>query len=501
MKKLFTLLALLIGLSASAQLGHYQNVETQKIIYKVGDIPDTICGHNIDSLISDLKNTTNSGGTVWDKTIWLVTSLPTKYDDKSLVNWKDTTILASLKGTVSTGTKHSMCTPTTRGFSFKNSDYINEGYIPANIFSSNSSCHFEAIQENFTGSSNFLFGSHESASETYQVVPRSTGNSCTIDFYNTTSGQGRKTLGSGTITDVKAYWFYNRNDAAYCEVVKNSTVWSYTTSGGSLPDSKNIYTGCRNNNGTAGNYRNKEVGIIAEMEGLTTTQRAEAYQCFVDHDLRMGDRMNPDINIVFDGNSLSKYLNHSYPRQALYYAWPNIHKYNNIAVPGQTTAQMLSDTSTNVWPLYSASYGKNIIVPYECRNHIYYGATAAQADSAYKTYCKRSKAKGYYVVAITPCISNYVGNTGRTQTQFNRAIDSVVQFIRNYWQTFADTLLYDSDTLVWKNYSQFPSDAAYNTWIDGKIANTTVFVDKTHRTVYGYGLLGKQLGIILKEIE
>lgn len=496
MKKSFSVFFLILSSLCNAQT--YQNSETAKFITKVGDIPDTLVGHDIDTLCSCLKNTTNVSGTVWDRAKLILISPPTKNDTNSLVNLKDSTIVATLEGTNASGNKSSQTTPTTRGYSFnKSGDYINEGYIPANIYGVNSSAHFEMVLENFAGSSNFLFGSHESTSETFKLLPRSTGNSSTNDFYNTTTNQGRKVLGGGGITNTIGGWWHNRNASNYCELVVGSNVYTYTSSGGSIPNSQPLYTGCINSAGTAAGHLKKEVSIIFDSEGLTTTQRAEATQCFVDFDLRMGDRMNATKNVAWTGNSLSRYLNSGFPRQGIYYAWPEIFKYNNVAVPGQTTTTMIANYSTTTAPIFNGSYSRNDLVFWEGRNDATSSTRHAyQCDSNIYRFCNDSRTTGFYVIAVTIPVTAIPA--GFTDTQWNRKIDSINVYMRDNWQTFADTLVEITDTLEWRYRSEFCNDAAYNDYCSRRRNDTNVYIDQTHMTMFGYGIPAKQVGLILK---
>lgn len=110
---------------------------------------------------------------------------------------------------------------------------------------------------------------------------------------------------------------------------------------------------------------------------------------------------NADINIVFDGDSLTvgygSSENYYYPNKVYDYLYTvcNSVYISNYAISGQTTQQMLSDISTQILPSVTPSK-TNVIVAWEDVNAILNsGRTAQENYDDFVNYFSQCKGAGY----------------------------------------------------------------------------------------------------------
>jgi lysophospholipase L1-like esterase len=188
---------------------------------------------------------------------------------------------------------------------------------------------------------------------------------------------------------------------------------------------------------------------------------------------------DPSGLLVFDGCSLVSDTGVS-PSQrmpdqvltSLRWSWD----YYNLAVGGQTTAEMLADAATQVDPKYRSDLEHNICVVWEGTNDLAKGATAQAAYDNLVTYCQGRRAAGYKVVIVTIL--------PRGLTGFNEARNTVNASLRENLSTFADAI----------------ADPASDDRIgdDDDYADVTYYRDGVHMTAAGYAIVA---GLVQTAIE
>jgi lysophospholipase L1-like esterase len=471
----------------------YANPETTAYINAVQSTKQY--GSIVDTMITSMK----SYG-LWDKLKFGILSPITLNDTLSVVDLKTSTVLsgAELRGLTYTGERPQMTTPLPIGIYMKQTgDYVRTGAIPTSLHTLNNTCFAHGVLDNVTGGTKFYYSSQQSTSAVITGNLRTVGNSSIIDSYSTTANAGRNTLGGGTVTDVSGRWIHNRRSGTDVELYKSGvSIGTAANGGGSLPNVE-MYLGAQNNAGTPASYGNHICTYHLELSGLTATERNNLETTMSAYESNLGTLRTLTRNLIWDGNSLSVYENWNTLRAASFYAYNSgkkLYRTRNFSVPGQTTAQINSDYLTQIAPEYSASYTKNILVMWEIRNDIYLGASTATAKTNLNTFITLAKTTGFTVVIICPHLSGYSGNTGRTETQYNLAIDEMVSYaIANTGG--ADYVVQITNSNLWVARSEYASDAAYNTAVATKIANATYYKDGTHLTSAGYNLVGDMVAV------
>ena len=151
-----------------------------------------------------------------------------------------------------------------------------------------------------------------------------------------------------------------------------------------------------------------------------------------------------NANFVFDGDSitygttLSSPSTQSFPAQAaLLPAFAGHGTVHNIAVPGQTCAQVLSGYSTNAHPLSPAVTGKPGYYFVLCGiNDVYAATSAATIYSTLQSIWADAAADGYKVIAQTVMYVGFGGNYTEIQQidALNALIRGTVPSTFNYFQ-------------------------------------------------------------------
>jgi hypothetical protein len=467
--------------------------DAQAIFTSVGDVPDTAKAA-ISQLISDHK--TNN---LWTKLKYGIIAIPTMTANESMRDIKTNTLLATAPGTGSAGLR-AYGYPI--GFLSRTggADYINTGVTMASLMTLNSSAIVSGMVINET-TAQHDFGSLQSATQRTIFTTRNGSNQAALQMYH-----GSQTVTSAGITDARGIWINNRNANNFLETVRNGTqVGTNTTIQASavLPTINNFIF-CYNNAGTPSTGHRGIQDIHAYYDGLSTAERTTLNTIWTNFRTNIG-RANPTRQIVLDGNSLNMYQNQRMFRRCMYDLSVLNKSYNNtivwnFSVAGQTTAQMNSDYATQVAPVYDASLSKNFYIIQELGNSIYLGATVATAKSDMQTLIAAAKATGYTVVLMVPTARTYVGNTGRTETQWNLAMDELVQWARVPANSGANYVCDVTDSRLWVDRSSYASDAAYNTAISSLTGNTTYYTDSTHLTDAGFDIRGVDLKNTLQPI-
>jgi lysophospholipase L1-like esterase len=140
--------------------------------------------------------------------------------------------------------------------------------------------------------------------------------------------------------------------------------------------------------------------------------------------------------IVFDGDSITRGIKafpHNYPLRTLdtlgseWRGW-------NYGKDSQKVSDMNTDAASEIDPLYSAGYIKNVIVVWGGTNDLFFSDSAATTYSRLQTYWAARRSAGWKVVATTILPRTEAG----TPAGFETARQSVNTSIRG------DTSLYDA---------------------------------------------------------
>lgn len=454
-------------------------------------------GGAVDSLFTNLKRYG-----LLNKLKFGLLSPVTLDDTLAVVDIKTASVLtgAAIKGTTDTGFRSQMTTPLPIGIYMKQTgDYVKTGAIPSSIHTLNDTCIAHDVLDNVTGGTQFFYSSFQAGTNSFQGNLRTAGNSAIIDSYSNTANAGRNTLGGGGIVDVSGRWIHNRRSGTDLELYKSgASIGTAANGGGGLPNIE-MYLGAQNNAGAPANYANHICPYHLEFSGLTATERNNLDTTTSAYESDLGSLRSLSRNLIWDGNSLSVYDNWGQIRATSYYAYSSgkkLYRTRNFAVAGQTTAAMLADYAAQIAPQFSVSYADNIYVIDEVRNDIYFGATAVAAIATLTSLVTAAKATGFTVVVHNVRLSSYVGNTGRTETQYNLEIDAASTLITA--NAFGADFIIEPNVRgltginnpIWVARSLYSSDANYNTGVAAKIANTDWFVDGTHGTSQYYYEMG-----------
>lgn len=448
----------------------------------------------INQLILDLK-----ANNLWSKLKLALISPPTISETEVFRDLKTNTIISSGKPnivTLQSANNHATGFPV--GYYLKQgttTQFIDIGVSLATLGISVTSCCIMLGEKREHATAGHAFGAVQTASKRAFLRNEST----------ITVGQMFKdSVSESTAHNVSGIWTFNRNAANYVEIVKDSTILKTVTTtetASTVPDI-NTYFGCSNTNGVAGAFTPGIKDFFAIFEGLSIAERALAVTIFDSYRTNMERPGTYTKNVVLDGNSLSVIGVGRMFRKAMLTANASNTGVYNIAVAGQGTATMLANYAANAAPLYDASLLKNVYVALEIGNDLYNAGpvSVATAKQNMIDLLAAAKATGYITVCMVPTARTYVGNSaGRSQTQFNLDLDTMVQWVRA-GGSGADYIVDVTNPNLWLDRSAYASDAAYNTAIAALCANTTYFYDETHLTIVADDIRGVDLGNKLAEI-
>lgn len=315
-------------------------------------------------------------------------------------------------------------------------------------------------------------------------------------IFNTTTG-----ISTANASAIGRYWI-NRNSSTYFELVKNNTILATvaTAHTGTVPAFE-VYMGAQNSSGVISAYGDGLYSHLANYDGLTTAERSIADGIWATFMSTIG-RLNPTVQIIFDGNSLSIYAgtgggdpSHRYVKNTLY-RLAEINKYPlalNYAIGGQTTTEMSADFSTQITPKLNSALTKNIYIPWEITNDFTSvgGGVASTAVNNYWTLCDTARTAGFTVIAVPVIARTYVGNgAGLSETAYNLGMDEINTLIRANWSAHADYLCDITNVNLWVNRANYANDAAYNTAISNIVNNATYYLDGVHLKNTGYDIVG-----------
>lgn len=175
--------------------------------------------------------------------------------------------------------------------------------------------------------------------------------------------------------------------------------------------------------------------------------------------------------LLFTGNSLTAVPVSDYVQQVAALL-PSIYDIVNQGVNGQTTTTMNAEASTKVDSCYRPTRLKNICIPWEITNDLYFGATKEDAYTAYANFCTARRSQGFQVVACTILPRSDAGAPVDFETSRTYCNSNIV----SNWASFADAL----------------ANIGANTTIGeaGDELNTTYYTaDKVHLNTTGFGIV------------
>jgi hypothetical protein len=195
------------------------------------------------------------------------------------------------------------------------------------------------------------------------------------------------------------------------------------------------------------------------------------------------DRPNSGSGLVAAGDA--------WPCQMIPVLSPTLGNYDtyNVAVGGQTLAQMIADFATEVAPLYNAARPANIYTVWGGTNDMGTGGGATSGATTYArlvTLCQMAQAVGFQVVTAPVLkrndLSNFPNQAALDAFEVQRGIFNAS--LRANWATFSDAFV-DLETLDF--YNNTTGVATPDTVMDLLDPDNTVFfnADKIHTIARG----------------
>ena len=464
--------------------------DAQALFDAVGDVPNIV-----KPFFNDLIIGFKDAG-VWDNAnFWAILCVPSLDPFNSLIEIKSLSIVSSYydSGAISPPYNTArQAIPTFAGFRFRGSGYIRTSFVPSAKQTLNNSSVFMVTYSTETNVSSFNYGALNAVSQTNVFTTRLNTNALIGDAYSTTIGTGRISVAGAD--GAAGVYIMNRRSSSYASIVKNGAVaGSITGANGALP-SIECYINTYNNSGAPTTRRNQSpVGAWGSFgSGLTSGQETSLSTALATWQTSMERKSTiPTKQIVLDGNSHTVYWISQMFTTIQYNTIVTGWAYTDLGVSGQTTAQMQSDYASEVAVLYNGAYTRNVYIPVEVTNDLYFGATIQQAKDDYQNLCLAAQATGFEVYSVPIMCRDYTGNTGRTQTQWNLVCDEFNQWLISNYGSFSNGLIpVNPQTFIWR--SDYTSDAAYNAAVLSLIS-AAPFYDGTHLTSDGYTTWGTQI--------
>lgn len=387
-------------------------------------------------------------------------------------------------------------TNTPMGYSFQNETSLGNSIdsgrtLSAMGVSTTSCCIIWGEKRDFADANTYSWGSNNSATQRMYARIKSGSISQITAFRDSSSLYV-------TNTDARGLYVVNKNALNYYELVKDGSLIQVITDtqAATLP-TPTVTIGSYN----GGSYCPGVRDFWAVFDGLTIAERDFAITAFNQYRIDMNRFGNYTKSIVLDGNSLTIKGADRMLRKSLYNLGLNNYNSHCIGIAGQTTADMNTRYSTYAASKYDSSLSKNIYIALEIGNDLYKAfITVAQAKTNMINLIASAKATGFTAVCMVPSARTYVGTTsGRSETQFNLDMDTMVQWVRA-GSSGADYIVDLTNVNLWLDRSSYASDALYNTAIAGIVGNTSYFIDGTHMTASGYDIRGTDLANKLRTI-
>ena len=203
---------------------------------------------------------------------------------------------------------------------------------------------------------------------------------------------------------------------------------------------------------------------------------------------------NQQLNIVFDGDSLTKGevnagIDQYYPNEVLDLIggiFSNV-SFASFGVDGQSTLEMISDASTQIDPLVDSDK-INVIVAWEDVNAILNDGTTAQENfDDMETYFSGRKTAGYDVGII---LTGYYPRIPLNQPQWPARIS--IQ--KDYFD-----LVKNSSGQSWDTHIDL-RDAPTIGGTEGQAVDGVYFFDSVHLNAIGYDIVANEVFEVLNNI-
>jgi lysophospholipase L1-like esterase len=187
-----------------------------------------------------------------------------------------------------------------------------------------------------------------------------------------------------------------------------------------------------------------------------------------------------DFDLVLDGNSLVAFM--AQPGNSSVYAGLGGlgRAKQNFGVSGQTTIDMVADAVSQIDSQYAPS---KILIVWEVRNDIFFGATVSGALARLEQYCLGRRSVGYRVLVIG-CLPSIATPSTYTASEFNQRIAEANRLMRRDWRNYCDGFV-DVEAITGL---QNPAD-------------TSVYSDGIHLNAAGYALLFPAVNLELSRLR
>lgn len=202
--------------------------------------------------------------------------------------------------------------------------------------------------------------------------------------------------------------------------------------------------------------------------------------------------INTDLNIVFDGDSLTEGINNAgidqyYPKVIRDYLQPKCKSltFNSFGVSGQTTQAMLSDITTQILPLYDVGKS-NMIIAWEDVNAILNsGRTAAENIADFESYFGQCKSTGFeYTILLLGYYPRKKVDGTYNQVSWNVGDPSPLDIQAQYFDNAVSSGLTNVDLII-----DLRNDATIGGAREQQLVDTTIFADSVHLQSIGYDAL------------
>lgn len=438
------------------------------------DIP-TIAKQPISNMLASLR----SYGYLDNAGFYMLFCVPTLDPDEALIEIKSLTTNSVYSSKGGTGAE-TVYPHYQQGFKFEGGvAYITTDMIPNTFMMLNNSCEVLITYSDESDSGAFNFGAYSTASSNNVFTVK--GGTGLADYSNHTYPTATGRVTGANTSDNKGVYLLNRESATNLEIVKNGSVLgSISTSAGTL-STVATFLNTFNLNGTPQSRRNQSpIYLYANLgSGVSSANRTAISTIFETFQTSMQAKDGLETKqIVTHGNSHFRYYQRAMPRKIIHASLLEGFKYDNLAVSGQTTQDMITAYPTDIAPLYNGSLSRKIYIANEITNDFFNGATKESAFQNMKDLCLLAQATGFEVVVCGIPARTHTGNAhGLSKTNFNLEQDWIQQQLRDNYTDFADYFALPPSS-VWVYRADYASDAAYDTAIDNII--NAFNADKTH---------------------
>lgn len=295
--------------------------------------------------------------------------------------------------------------------------------------------------------------------------------------------------GAETISGVKTFSSEPVFPAAKVPTSRTITAGTGLTGGGDLSANRTLAVAYGTTAGTAAQGNDSRITGAAADNTVVHTTGAETIagtKTFAAAPSVPGV-VTKTLQLIFDGDSITagsqSRFGRTYPAQTVE-GLDSRTVTTNVAVGGQTVAQMLSDVVAQVDPMYDPAK-LNVVIVGGGTNDLYVAGGSVTVDTLYANYVayhQGRRAAGFKTVALTLFPRTEVGTPGTHEAKRLDFNDRV----RTNWATFADAL------------ADVGNDAVMGP--TGASDNVTYFADKTHPTNAGYAVMARYVRAALASL-